>query len=561
MLRCTFRTLQSVSVSLLDTLMTHVQRGDLPTAAEAHESSLPSRSSCAPSSFPHERRDVSCLMMRVYTSLGKKDMVRGVFLRALKELPPRFINQVLFDHFLEALTKSKNLAKDEIREVLAEMKMRQIPWSPMTYLYLIEMHLRMDMDPMALWTEMLKEVPDDQIPECLVRAMVTRVLPVTKDPKYILSMIRQLLTGGGDVSGKTLVELLGVVVEHPDCSPQSAVWILMELEQRCLLSQDEAQALSKIVQPHAIVQILYRCAKSLDIATMELLMGLVDRHGLTRTPDMLGLVVLTYATSGCVERALDLVELMARRGMLDVQDPFRKFSLDSLGIHLEKHYLMAVSEAMGNATEVDRGYQHLLRRIAENRSVTVHSLDLLVLAASKCKDEVKALQILDSYASSFQACPRTVTYNCLLIAVIGHRNPQLHHEIFTKMEKNGIPPNNITFRFLIRHCLQCDDVFSALEYIRKVANYPHIRVDVEMILPIFERSARVGDVETAVEMSQLALDCDVGIDAAVMNNVTKLLQGLGQDVQALKGHFPLHEALRARTKGLLRRGSNSRGRQ
>jgi hypothetical protein len=493
-------------------------------------------------------------MMRVHTSLGNKDKVRSVFVSALDSLPHRYINTVLFDHFFEALTKSKYFSRDEVRSALDEMKARGLPWSPMTYLYCIEMHLRMDCDPAALWQEMLAVIPAEDIPEAAVRAMVLRVLPVARDAKYLLSMIQQLLATSGDVSlGLDLVAQLAVVAAHPECSPQSSAWILLEIEQRSVLSaRDDTQALSKIVQPHLIVQILYRCAKCADSDTAELVLGVADRHGMIKTPDMLGLSVLTYANCGQMEKALDLVELMARRGMLDVTDPFRKFTVDALGIALDKHFLMAVSEAMTSAGAVDKGYQHLVNRLSENRSVTVHALDLLVLAAAKIRDDAKAMSILDSYSTVFHASPRTVSYNCLLIAVVGHKNEQLHHTIFDLMVKNGVAPNTITFRFLIRHCLQCDDVFSALEYIRKVAKYAHLRVDIEMILPIFERSARVGDIETALEMSQLALDCDIGIDAAVMNNVSKQLRNTGQNTAPLVAHFPLHEALRARTKGLLR---------
>ena len=553
------RVLFASAPTLLQLLVGHVQRGDFAAAAALHETKGGAKGGTVVAPL-HEARDVACVMMRVYTSLGKKEQLRGVYLDAVESIPQRYLNTTLFDHLLEALTKSKFFSRAEVQSVLEDMSSRGIPRSANTYLYLIEFHLRMDLDPQALWEEMLDNISDEDIAECCVHAMVNRVLPASKDPKYVVSMIRQLLASG-DVERVRLVELLTAVVEHPDCAPEHAVWVLFELEQRCLLASDDSEALPKIVQPHTLIQILYKCAKSADVRNMELLMGLVDRHGMTKTADMLGLVVVCYSHAEQVERALDIVELMGRKGMLDLLDPFRKFTIDAMGIQLDRHYLMSVSDAMGSVAGVERGYQHLLRRLEDNRSVTVHTLDLVVLAASKCREDARAVEIIDAYGPTFKALPRTISYNCLLISAVGHRNAQLHHILFDKMEKNGIPPNNITFRFLIRHCLQCDDVFGALEYVRKVAKYTHIRVDVEMILPIFERSARAGDAETAIEMSQLALDCDIGIDPAVMNNVMKLLQNQGQPVTALQSHCALHEALRARSKGLMRRNNNGRTRK
>ncbi|EPY41049.1 hypothetical protein AGDE_02876 [Angomonas deanei] len=143
--------------------------------------------------------------------------------------------------------------------------------------------------------------------------------------------------------------------------------------------------------------------------------------------------------------------------------------------------------------------------------------------------------------------PRANTYNSLLSGNASGRGTVLLRSIYEAMKQSGVSPNNITFRTLIRQAVLLDNIDEAVYYLEQVTTHPGLRVEVEMILPILERAARAGDAETVNRMSQFSLDCDIGIDSNVMTTLMGLLTEAGQSVEVLKGHQPLHDALRSRS--------------
>lgn len=113
-----------------------------------------------------ESRDVAVALMRAYAAQGRIDGVRDVFHLALDAtLSPAVpggscsstalsSSSVIVDAYLDILTMRSNFSVDDVLYVLRVMRNASIPKSPLTYLYLIELHLRMDKDPVGLWSEM-----------------------------------------------------------------------------------------------------------------------------------------------------------------------------------------------------------------------------------------------------------------------------------------------------------------------------------------------------------------------------------------------------------------------
>ncbi|RNC46393.1 pentatricopeptidecontaining protein, partial [Trypanosoma cruzi] len=128
------------------------------------------------------------------------------------------------------------------------------------------------------------------------------------------------------------------------------------------------------------------------------------------------------------------------------------------------------------------------------------------------------------------------------------RGASLQRTIYDAMLENGVMPNAFTFRVLIRQAVLADNIDEAIEFLQRVTSHVGLRVEVEMVLPILERAARAGDAETVNRVSKFALECDIGIDSVVLNGVIKMLTEAGQDVEVIKGHQPLHDALRSRSK-------------
>lgn len=225
--------------------------------------------------------------------------------------------------------------------------------------------------------------------------------------------------------------------------------------------------------------------------------------------------------------------------------------------------------------------------------ISPHVLDLIVLAWCKVGREREAIRLVESYETEWGVTPRTNTLNVLLMGLQwswarrrsmssaatasgggggwdsnassggagGGGGVQYHHDIFVAFTQNRpdpVIPNALTYKLLIRQAVLCDEIDEAVGYLQEVVSDKNeggggtasggVRVEVEMILPILERAARAGDADTANLLSQFALDCDIGIDPAVLQTAIGHLTHAGQAVDILRGHLTLHEALRLRSK-------------
>ena len=578
------------------------------TGKAAPASSSPSSSSPSSSvltaprfatTFRHDSRDVALLLMRAYASQGKMEGVRRVFDTCVEQLRP--LGAPVIDAYLEALTKRNNFSQQDVVNVMALMESgagagpvassaeaaavagAPIAKSPLTYLYLIEMHVRMGKDPVALWNEMLGRSDAEVLLHCanstnngsygaagaaeevapLAASVVSprlveplfaasklllhNVVPHSKDAAFGFS-VASTAFATGRVDRQAMADLFAVWSAADEVSPEQCLWLLLQLELRCVYEQSP---LMHMVQKTHLAALLLRCAKCGDSATAERVLGLAERHLTPKTADLLALMVWCYTQAEQTDKAFDTLELMARKGFLTNVDPFKRYVVEGLSFTMERHFLMALADALSSKALVDKAYYHMEARHRKGQSVSAHSLDVIVLACSKIGDENRATETLQSYAA-LGAQPRTNSYNCLLLAATGKRKVGFHRTVFEAMVRDGIQPNSYTFKLLIRQSILNENVAEAIEFLQMVPTFG-ARTEVEFILPILERAARAGDLDTVYRMCKYALDSDVGIDSVVLGHVVKHLREHGCDTAAVQEMVPLHDQLRSRSKSARKR--------
>lgn len=509
------------------------------------------------------------------------------------------LNSSVFNAYLEVLTKRNKFSVPEVSFILEQMSAAGVARDALTYHYLIELHVRAGYDPQGLWEEMKSQTPPLQPLPATVQTLLLRVVPSSPDPAFVVDVTKAALGFGTAVMDKRMLSemieqwLMGTAAVSPAASgdappiqtqgqphsttpaqaarlhlgaaggsnaktnlypPEYILWLMLELELRCVL--DKASFM-QYVERHHLTELLLRCAKCTDAGTAEQVLALMDRHAVPKTADVLALVVWCWSQALEVEKTLDLIEWMALKGYLDQVDCFRKAYIDSLRYTMEQHYLMTFADTLsGSPALVERALAHLRVRRQRGELVSAHTLDLIVLSYARAGEERKALQLVATYESRWDVSPRTNTFNSLLVGCSRHRSTMLHRVVYTTMLNSGVVANVFTFRVLIRQAVVSGNIDEAMFYLEEVTKHPGLRVEVEMILPILERAARVGDVDTANRISQYSLKCDIGIDGGVLRSAMQQLAEAGQSVEVLKGQLPLHEALRSRSKTGRQRARN-----
>lgn len=500
--------------------------------------------------LPSEARDLAATLMRTYAGVGNMAKIRSSFLSGVEHLKSQnCLNATLFDVYLSVLVRRTKFCLEEVQFVLRLMADNDVEKTSLTYLYLLELHLRMDRDPSALWYELLERSNDSLIIAAIVKSLFLHVLPSTKDQRMAVGVMKELLLLDHlerPSFAKIVVQWMG----SRDVAPEHSLWLLFEFEQRCVL---EKQHLAAHVQKQSVAQLLLQCARCADVTTAQKLLSFMDRHMMVKSADVLSLVVWCYAQAEAIEDALDVVEAMSRKGYLDTADIFKPFPVDIVGHTMERHFLLLLAEAIHSTALAERAMAHLHKRREEGKVVTIATLDVVTLAWSKLGHEDRGVSFVDQYMPTFGAAPRTHTYNCLLLASVGTRKSSSHRHIFEKMVSTGVAPNSQTFRLIIRQAVNCNDIDEAVRYLEQVSSFQGLRIEIEMILAVLERAARAGDVHTVNRISKFSLDCDLGIDAVVLRNAKEALQEHGCEVNTLESHVPLHEALRSRSKAARRR--------
>ncbi|KPA78137.1 putative mitochondrial hypothetical protein [Leptomonas pyrrhocoris] len=529
-------------------------------------------------------RDDLLLPTTAPSSAEKAGAASGTAEPALSWHRASLLNASLFNAYLEALTRRSKFAVNEVTFLLEQMKTAGVRRDALTYHYLIELHVRAGYDPIGLWEEMKAQEEPPVLPlPATVQTLLLRVVPSSPDPAFVVDVTKAALRFGTTVMDKRMLAdmieqwLSGTARTTAPASSSSSVdpqrssssssssnrasryppeytlWLMLELELRCVL---EKASFTQYVQRQHLTELLLQCAKCTDAATAEQVLALMDRHALPKTADVLALVIWCWSQALEVEKTLDLIEWMALKGYLDQVDCFRKAYIDTLRYAMEQHYLMTFAEALSTPALAERALTHLHARRQRGELVSAHSLDLIVLSFARLGEERRALQLVATYETRWGVSPRTSTFNALLVGCSRHRSTMLHRVVYRTMVNSGVAANVFTFRVLIRQAVVTGNIDEAIFYLEEVTRHPGLRVEVEMILPILERAARVGDGETVNRMSQYSLKCDIGIDKGVLRSVMQQLTEAGQSVEVLKGQLPLHEALRSRSKTGRQRARN-----
>lgn len=394
-------------------------------------------------------------------------------------------------------------------------------------------------------------------------------------------------------------------VTSSDCAtgypPEYILWVVFELEIRCVL---EKANFAQFIQKRHVMRLLLHAAKCGDAVTLTHVLALMDRHLMRRTADTGALAIWGFSHALELESAVDVMLWMEQRGFLesDAAAPFfqRYTTVDTLRYSMDKHFFMYFVDVLVTPSLIERVLRYLKaycdgtepkrrKGVGEGEEeldsdtkgtrprqinlVSPRILDLLVLAYCKIGHEREAMALIQSYEPDWGVTPVTSTLNSILFglhfSLVGRRSGAggtLHHrDVFLDLTRRypNVLPNVLTYKLLIRHAVLNDHIDEAVEYLQLVGGgggdrdvgrdalppaVSSVRVEVEMILPILERAARAGDVDTVQVLSQFALDCDIGIDPAVLQNVMGLLTQAGQSVDVIRGHQPLHEALRSRSK-------------
>jgi hypothetical protein len=494
-------------------------------------------------------RDTVLMLLRSHGSLRRVEAARQLFHRAVTELHEDDVSPAIFDVFLSLLAQQAAISRDEVRHVLRMMSRRfRLARTAHTYQALFEIHLRLFEDSSALWYQMRRDgiVPTAAVIRLLIHGAV---LPGHDDFNFMLDVVRQFIERCEQSDTTLLEKLYPIFVNHRDAAPEHGVWLLFELEIRCVLDR---VSLTKLVDRASLIRLLYKCARSADSYTATRILALMERQQLPATADALSLVAWAFAGAGEVEKAVDALEDMASRGMLDGVDHTKRFVIEALNQPVQKHYLTLVAECLHTPETIDRAFFQLEQRYAEGRSVSVHTLDMIVLACAKIGDEGRAVETMESYAA-LGVHPRAQSYNALLVLCGGRSKARQHRTIFEAMLRNGVKPNYHTMRLLIRQSVVSDNIDEALEFLNKAPTFHGVRIDVEMLLPILERAARVGDAETVLECAHFSLKCDIGIDGTVLRTAAARLKEAGVDATALEQLIPTHEKMRGQY-GVGRRG-------
>lgn len=455
----------------------------------------------------------------------------------------------MFDTWLQLLVQQATISKAEVKEVLKKMEEEsKLKRTAFTYQSLIEAHIRLQLDPSPLYYEMVeRKIP--RTPSVL-SLLVKGVAPFrTKEaeearPQFHLDVLREYLRKSrpSDYTADFLKQRLLTFINSADVAPESALWLLLEIEQRCVV---DCASLREVVERVPLVQLLLKCARCGDADTVASVVAVMERHLIPKSADVLSLTLCSQAVAGRVTDAFDTLEDMVRRGYLDHVDHTRRFVIEALGHAMERHYLTTLADSLNTVEAVDKAYFYLEARHKKGLPVSVHSLDTVVLACGKIGDETRAVETLDAYPT-LGVQPRIQSYNALLLSCTGKNKARRHRAVFEAIRRRGIQPNYHTMRILIRQAVLCNNIEEALGYLEQAKNTPGIRIDVEMVLSIFERACKVGDIDTALHVSKISMECDIGIDAAILRVGCDRLSELGVDASALQETIGVHEKLRGR---------------
>ena len=298
---------------------------------------------------------------------------------------------------------------------------------------------------------------------------------------------------------------------------------------------------------------------------------------------MMVLHMLAAARGGNVECAFDVLESALRKNTVTDADltAATKFQFVRLPTKLQRGIIGTFSDVLATTEIIDRAYFHLEKKHKSGRSLSSHSLDIIIAACAKIGDSDRALETVEAYPT-LGLTPRAQTYNFLLAACSGRNNAKKHKLVCQAMAENGVLPTRETYKIRIAHEIGCDDVSEALSLIDVackggekgvssaedkgnaggagkhhqrdqdsggLGSGSNIRLHSEMISPVLNRAGKVGDLITCVHLVQLALNFNVALEPEHLRGIADKLQRVyGVNTEKLQDLIPLHEKLQLQVK-------------
>jgi len=484
-----------------------------------------------------EARDVVSTILRVCSAKANSTLAKRVFTQSLAE---GHSSTATCNLYLGCLVspEASGFHLDEAQSVIAAMRQRNYALDSHTYQALLEMHYRLGYDVKGIWEEMGEKGVEPTL--LSLRTVLGPAIVGHPDPTFVINVTRLMIERRA-TERMNLVDTLHGLATNEGAAPDQCVWLLFEIEQMCVL---EKVSIKDALGPSNVILMCFvKCARRGDSDSAEMLLGLLERHHFPKGPDLYGLMVYAYSVAGKWREAFDLLQDMAQRGLLESQDAHKKFFIEPLRMSMERHYLMALVMMLSIAAEsVDKAYYYLEARRSEGNNVSVHCLDVIVLACAKLFDEQRAIETIESY-EKFDVKPRATSYLYLLQACGGKNKARHQRTIFEAMLRNEVEPTAAIYKLLIRQGVLADNMDDALEFLERMART--IRVESEVIEGIIDKAVKVGDVEL---VRSLIVRCHqewtLYLDPTYLSKVSAQLSRVGVDASPLMPGIALHEEAR-----------------
>ncbi|KNH09609.1 hypothetical protein XU18_0294 [Perkinsela sp. CCAP 1560/4] len=373
------------------------------------------------------------------------------------------LNTPVCNMYLHTLASSEvnQLYFEEIRSVRSVFDRFGFVSNAHTYQYLMEMHYRSGLDVTPLWWELRSK---GIIPTTMsLRTPLSSIIVQHPDPCFVIDVVRVMVEKDA-IEKNVILNVLESLSRNEACMCDQIIWVLFELEQVCVM--EKVILIDILRSPSVPVRILCKAANRGEFGITKLVIAFMERHGFPRTHEVYGLSVYALARNNLVKDALDLVNQMAVQGLLEGEEAQKKFYLESVNISMEYHYLYALAMALSVSLDtVDSAYYYLEEKNIKDGSVSVHALDLVVLACARIHDEQRATETVEAYSKVFKLQPRVLTYLYLIQSCGGKNKSKNQKKVFKIILESGLRPTTAIYKLIIRQALAADNIDEALEFL------------------------------------------------------------------------------------------------
>eukprot|EP00760_Papus_ankaliazontas_P027048 PhM_4_TR3120/c0_g1_i1/m.69622 len=483
-----------------------------------------------------DARDVATTLMRICSDQADVSLARRIYEQTVKEKRMSAATCNMYLQCLVMCNTEKHFPLDEARKILTTMKANSFAFDAHTYQSILEIHYRSGLDVSGVWKDMRdRKVAPTQLS---LRSVLGPAALVHTDPVFVLEVVREMVDRNA-IERRLLNDIAQNLAQNENASPDQVLFVLFELEQQCVM---EKVSVRDTIPAQTLLHVLIKCALRGDADCAELLLGLFERHHFAKGGDMYGLMVYCYSVAARWKDALDLVQEMANRGLLDNTDAQKRFIVEGVKYAMDRHYLNALAHTLSISTEhVDAAYFYIEERRTQGHNVSIHCLDVIVLACAKLSDEQRAIETIESY-DRFDLKPRGASYLYLLQACGGKNKARHQKTIFEAMIRNGVDPNTTVYKLLVRQALAADHIGDALEFVERMAESTNARLDGDVVEHVIDKASRVGDVDLIRSLVvKASKEWNVRLDVSRLQQVVRTLNKMGADTAPLLPAVALHE--------------------